>query len=95
MTHRRRRKSDPIRETVVVETSDGTRLRCSVAAIGRGTEPRWMILDAKGEQFVGPVVTTDRSQEAVRHLIDDWWMDRKHAGSAVSRDSGPPADAHP
>lgn len=94
MTHRRRRKSDPIRETVVVETSDGTRLRCSVAAIGRGTEPRWMILDAKGEQFVGPVVTTDRSQEAVRRLIDEWWTGRKHAGSAVSRDPGPPADAH-
>ena len=95
MTHRRRRSSDPIRETVVVVTADGTRLRCSVAAIGRGTEPRWMILDAKGEQFVGPVVTTDRSQEAVSRLINEWWMGRKGAGSAVSGDPGPPADAHP
>jgi hypothetical protein len=84
MTHRRRRRSDPIRETVVVETSDGMRLRCSVAAIGRGTEPRWMILDAKGEQFVGPVVTTDRSEEAVRRLIDAWWMGRKRAGSSMT-----------
>jgi len=86
MTHRRRRSSDPIRETVVVETSDGTRLRCSVAAIGRGTEPRWMILDAKGEQFVGPIVTIDRTQDAVSRLINDWWMGRGRASSAAPAD---------
>ena len=86
MTHRRRRSSDPIRETVVVETSDGSRLRCSVAAIGRGTEPRWMILDAKGEQFVGPIVTIDRTQDAVSRLINDWWMGRGRASSAAPAD---------
>lgn len=33
-----------------------------------------MILDAKGEQFVGPRVGLDRSQAGVQQLINDWWL---------------------
>lgn len=76
MPHKRRRGSDPIRDTVVVETSDGARLRCAISIVGRDDEPRWMILDAKGEQYVGPVVTTDRTPEGIRRLIEEWWETR-------------------
>jgi hypothetical protein len=74
MTHRRRRTSDTVKEIIIVQTSDGARLRCSVATVGRGTEPRWMILDSKGQQFVGPRVGLDRSEEGVQRLINDWWL---------------------
>jgi hypothetical protein len=77
MPHKRRRGNDSIRDTIVVETSDGARLRCSISMIGRETEPRWMILDLKGEQYVGPVVTMDRTPEGIRRLIDRWWTARR------------------
>lgn len=76
MPLKRRRGTDPIRDNIVIETHDGMRLRCSIAAVGRETEPRWMIMDADGEQFVGPVVTSDRSEEAVSRLIEEWWTAR-------------------
>jgi hypothetical protein len=81
MLHKHRRRSDPIRDIVVVTTRDGTRLRCSIATIGRHTEPRWMLLDAKGEQFVGPVATSDRSDEGVQRLVDDWWSRHQRSGT--------------
>ena len=85
MPQKRRRSTDPIRDMVVIETSDGTRFRASLTAVGRGTEPRWMLLDTKGEQFVGPIATPDRSPEGVRRLVDEWWT--QHKGPAK-----PPAD---
>ena len=94
MPRKRRRSSDPVHDIVVVTTSDGTRLRCSIATIGRGTEPRWMLLDAKGEQFVGPVATPDRSEEGVRRLVDDWWTNRARAATrAQEHDANRPAPA--
>ena len=77
MPQKRRRSTDPIRAMVVIETADGTKLRCSLPAVGRGAEPRWMLLDAKGEQFVGPVANSDRSPEGIRRLIDEWWTAHK------------------
>jgi len=92
MPQKRRRNTDPIRDMVVIETSDGTRLRASLTAVGRGSEPRWMLLDAKGQQFVGPIATSDRTPEGIRRLVDEWWAE--HKGPAK-----PPADgsgtAHP
>lgn len=87
MTHRRRRSSDRVKETIIVETTDGARLRCSVATVGRGTEPRWMILDAKGEQFVGPRIGLDRSQAGVQQLINDWWTSRGRSDGSNEGDS--------
>ena len=86
MTHRRRRSSDRVKETIIVETSDGARLRCSAAVIGRGTDPRWVILDSKGEQFVGPRVGLDRTEAGVTQLINEWWRTRGQPES--SRDGG-------
>ena len=71
MPRKSRRSSDPIRDMVVVEMSDGTKLRCSLTSLGRGVEPRWMLLDAKGEQFVGPIATPDRTPEGVQRLVDE------------------------
>src|SRR5690349_13751473 len=68
MPLKRRRGTDPIPDTVVVETQEGVRLRCSISVVGRETEPRWMIIDENGEQFVGPVVTSARSAEDVGRL---------------------------
>jgi hypothetical protein len=95
MPRKRRRSSDPVHDIVVVTTADGTRLRCSIATIGRGTEPRWMLLDAKGEQFVGPVATPDRSEEGVRRLVEDWWANRTRPASRAPEPeaSRPAADA--
>ena len=77
MPLKRRRRSDPIPDVHIVETADGARLRCTVSSIGRATEPRWIVIDAKGEQFVGPVVAPDHSPEAVKRLIEEWWSQLK------------------
>jgi hypothetical protein len=76
MPQKRRRGSDTAPDTIVVETSDGMRLRCSISAVGRGADPRWMIMDARGDQFVGPNVTADRTPDGVERLINDWWTER-------------------
>jgi len=71
---KRRRRSDPFVEAFVVTTEDGMRFRCSVAALGRETEPRWALLDSDGAQYMGPRVESDRSHEAVERLIREWWQ---------------------
>ena len=73
----RRRRSDRFVEPFVVTTEDGTRFRCSVAAIGRETEPRWVLLRNDGVQYVGPPVEPDKSHDAVARLICDWWAATK------------------
>jgi hypothetical protein len=62
---------------MAVTTSDGHRFRCSVSAIGRETEPRWVLFDVTGQQYVGPVVTPDRTPEAVQRQVDEWWQGRR------------------
>lgn len=70
---RRRRRGDPDPDAIIVKTDDGVQLRCSVAAVGRETQPRWVVFDSKANQYVGPVVDADRSPEAVRRVIMQWW----------------------
>jgi hypothetical protein len=70
---KRRRESDKIQDALIVVTSDGTRLRASLSSIGRDDEPRWILLEASGQQHIGPVATPDRSAEAVTALIEQWW----------------------
>ena len=74
----RRRRSDKFVEPFVVTTEDGTRFRCSVSALGRETEPRWVLLGSDGVQYLGPPVESDKSREAVERLIRDWWAAAKH-----------------
>ena len=72
-----RRRSDKLVEPFVVTTEDGMRFRCSVAALGRESDPRWVLLDSDGAQYVGPSVEPDKSHEAVEKLIRDWWRGMK------------------
>jgi hypothetical protein len=83
----RRRRSDKFVEPFVVTAEDGTKFRCSVAALGRETEPRWVLLDSDGMQYIGPLVEADKSHEAVERLVAAWWVAVKsaraeHAGEA-------------
>jgi len=90
---KRRRGSDPIHDLIVIEAPDGTRLRCSIAAVGRETEPRWMVMDEDGAQFVGPVVTSERSADAVTQLIRDWWTTtRVNTPTRAAAEASPPRD---
>lgn len=93
MPQKRRRASDPVRDIIVVTTSDGTRLRCSIATVGRGTEPRWMLLDSKGEQFVGPVASSERNEEGVRRLVEEWWTSHRSGSSRPPAEKGTDAKA--
>jgi hypothetical protein len=73
----RRRRSDKFVEPFVVAADDGTKFRCSVAALGRETEPRWVLLDSDGLQYIGPLVQADKSPEAVQRVINAWWTEVK------------------
>jgi hypothetical protein len=78
---RRRRRADEDIDSVVVITEDGTRLRCTISAIGRAEAPRWVILDSDANQYIGPAVEPDRSPDTVQHLISEWWKSRHSAAS--------------
>ena len=73
---RRRRKRDEDVDSLVVITADGRRLRCSISAIGRAEEPRWVVIDSDANQYLGPPVESDRSPDAIQKLICHWWERR-------------------
>ena len=64
---------------MVVTTDDGKRWRCSLSTIGREGEPRWMLIDADGVQYVGPVGLPDKSPETVQRLVSEWWAEKKRS----------------
>ena len=82
----KRRLSD---DTLIVTTDDGTMFRCSLSALAREGEPRWVLLDSRGAQFIGPPVTKDRSPAAVRKQINEWWAARKESAPPANRDRRP------
>lgn len=84
---RRRRNSDAVVDLVIVETPDGTRLRCSVAGLG-GERPHWSILDSTGAQHVGPPADHHHTADAARELIQRWWSER-HPSQPSERDAAP------
>ena len=50
-----------------------------------------MIMDEDGAQFVGPVVTSERSADAVIELIETWWATTRTSKPDTPRgDSLPP-----
>ena len=77
---------DKFVQPLVVTMDDGMKFRCSVSALGRETEPRWMLLDADGVQYVGPIVEPDKSPEAVERLVSEWWKGVKAARAAAPTD---------
>ena len=83
----RRRRFDKFVEPFVVETDDGKKFRCSVSALGREAEPRWVLLDSDGMQYIGPLVEADKSPAAVERLIDGWWNGRKSSRAEASSGS--------
>ena len=80
----RRRRLDKFVEPFVVTTSDGTKFRCSLAALGRETEPRWVLFDSDGIQYVGPRVEADKSPEAVARLVSAWWEEVKQTPASYT-----------
>jgi len=72
-----RRRSDKSVEPFVVTVEDGTKFRCSIAALGRETDPRWVLFDSDGVQYIGPPVEPDKSPEAVERLVSAWWEELK------------------
>ena len=74
---KRRRRTDEGATTIAVTTSDGHRFRASVGSVGREEEPRWMLFDVNGLQYVGPPVTPDLSIDGVQRLVDEWWQSHK------------------
>jgi hypothetical protein len=73
---RGRRKSDKSLKPIVVTLDDGSVVRCSLTSIGREQQPRWILMDNAGVQYIGPEATTDKSPEAVQRLVSDWWANR-------------------
>lgn len=73
----RRRRLDKFVEPFVITVADGTKFRCSVAALGRETDPRWVLMDGNGTQYIGPPVEPDKSHEAVERLVSAWWESAK------------------
>lgn len=72
-----RRNSDKALKPIVVKLDDGSVFRCSVASIGREQQPRWVLMDGDGVQYVGPEATTDKSAEGVKRQIAEWWTTQK------------------
>jgi hypothetical protein len=68
---------DKFVEPFVITVADGTKFRCSVAALGRETDPRWVLMDGNGTQYIGPPVEPDKSHEAVERLVSAWWESAK------------------
>ena len=84
---KRRRRSDERVDVIVVVTADGTRLRCSVADVGREVKPYWTILDDTGAQYVGPPATGDRTRESVENAIRGWWDELRAKADNRANDS--------
>ena len=75
-----RRQSDKTIKPIVVKLDDGSVVRCSVSSIGREQQPRWVLIDNDGVQYIGPEATTDKTPEAVKRLIAEWWTTKKEPG---------------
>jgi hypothetical protein len=74
-----RRKADRVLKPFSVTTDDGTVFRCALSSLGRESEPRWVLIDANGQQYIGPLAEQDKSPAAVRQLVNDWWEQKKGA----------------
>jgi hypothetical protein len=58
---------------------------CSVESLGANHEPRWMLRDSNGIQYLGPPVSLDHTPDAVRGLVNEWWALAKLSSSLTER----------
>lgn len=72
-----RRKADRVLKPFSVTADDGTVFRCSLSTLGRENEPRWVLIDTNGQQYIGPLAEQDKSPPAVSRLVNDWWELKK------------------
>jgi hypothetical protein len=64
----------------------GTKIRCSIAALGRETDPRWVLFDSDSVQYIGPPVESSKSPEAVERLVSPaWWGGQATRGRRLGR----------
>jgi len=60
----------------VVTTKDGTVLTCIPHAINGVLTPRhwrWILIDQRGSQYVGPAIDNDRQRGSLAKRVSDWW----------------------
>lgn len=90
---KRRRKSDPISDILIVTTEDGKTFRCSIVSTGHETEPHWVLMDEQAEQFLGPPVLPDHSPETVQQQIAEWWAGRNRDQKQDAAPAKPDAES--
>jgi hypothetical protein len=63
----------------VVTTKDGTVLTCIPHLINGALTPdhwRWVLIDRRGEQYVGPAIDNDPARGSLAQRVSDWWEAR-------------------
>ena len=60
----------------IVATDDGTMFHCSLIPVGSDQRLFWIFRDARGLEYLGPPARDERSREAVRALVAEWWANR-------------------
>ena len=60
----------------VITTDDGRMFHCSVVGETEW-ERRWLLRDALGRRYDGPDMMAERSPDAVRRLVNQWWELKK------------------
>jgi hypothetical protein len=76
-----------MRDAYVITVSDGTLLHCEARSFGADYRPlsRHWSIQSTTTQYIGPKVQADRSPQAIRRLIDEWWTMKKAAGAHDAR----------
>jgi hypothetical protein len=60
----------------IVTTDDGRMFHCSVVGETE-RQRRWVLRDSDGRRYDGPDMMAERSPDAVRRLVNEWWKLRK------------------
>jgi len=60
----------------IVAADDGTMFHCSLNPVGNNQQVCWIFRDARGMEYIGPPDRNERSRDAVRALVAEWWANR-------------------
>ena len=69
----------------IVTTDDEKMFFCSAQPHGADLEPRWVFHDTKGTEYMGPRVSVERTPDAVRGLVNEWWTLTKASSAFPER----------